>query len=116
MKTKTVFLILFAVALGRLTTSCDSQVKHERQARALYERGVQLRSQRLSEEAAECFLQALPLAENGDDVVLTANIKDNLGAMYNKHQQFQRFCGASAVAPGRHHSNRIVDFLEIGDG
>ena len=107
MKTKTVFLILFAVALGRLTTSCDSQVKHERQARALYERGVQLRSQRLSEEAAECFLQALPLAENGDDIALTANIKDNLGAMYNKHQLFEE-----ALAM---HRSAIADFKEIND-
>lgn len=107
MKTKTVFLIWFAVALGGLMTSCDSQAKRQRQARALYERGVQLRSQRSSEDAAECFLQALPLAENGDDMALTANIKDNLGAMYNKHQLFE-----DALAM---HRSAIADFKEIND-
>lgn len=107
MKTKTVFLIWFAVALGGLMTSCDSQAKRQRQARALYERGVQLRSQRLSEDAAECFLQALSLAENGDDMALTANIKDNLGAMYNKHQLFE-----DALAM---HRSAIADFKEIND-
>ena len=107
MKTKTVFLILFAVALGGLTTSCDSQAKRQRQARALYERGVQLRAERLSEEAAECFLQALPLAENGDDVALTANIKDNLGAMYNKHQLFEEALTMHRAA--------IADFKQIHD-
>ena len=107
MKTKTVFLILFAVALGGLTTSCDSQAKRQRQARALYERGVQLRAERLSEQATECFLQALPLAERGDDIALTANIKDNLGAMYNKHQLFEE-----AIAM---HRSAIADFKEIND-
>ncbi|MBQ3843901.1 MAG: tetratricopeptide repeat protein [Bacteroidales bacterium] len=107
MKTKTVFLIWFAVALGGLMTSCDSQAKRQRQARTFYERGVQLRSQRLSEDAAECFLQALSLAENGDDVALTANIKDNLGAMYNKHQLFEE-----ALAM---HRSAVADFKEIND-
>ncbi len=107
MKTKTVFLILFAVVLGGLTTSCDSQAKRQRQARALYERGVQLRAERLSEEAAECFLQALPLAENGDDIALTANIKDNLGAMYNKHQLFEEALTMHRAA--------IADFKQIHD-
>ena len=107
MKTKTVILILFAVVLGGLTTSCDSQAKRQRQARALYERGVQLRAERLSEEAAECFLQALPLAENGDDIALTANIKNNLGAMYNKHQLFDE-----ALAM---HRSAIADFKKIND-
>ena len=107
MKTKTVFLILFAVALGCLTTSCDSQAKRQRQARALYERGVQLRAERLSEQAVECFLQALPLAESGDDFALTANIKDNLGAMYNKHQLFEEALSM--------HRSAIADFKEIND-
>ena len=107
MKTKTVFLILFAVAFGGLTTSCDSQAKRQRQARALYERGVQLRAERHSEEAAECFLQALPLAESGDDFALTANIKDNLGAMYNKHQLFEEALSM--------HRSAITDFKEIND-
>ena len=71
MKTKTVFLIWFAVALGGLITSCDSQ------------------------------------AENGDDMALTANIKDNLGAMYNKHQLFEE-----ALAM---HRSAIADFKEIND-
>ena len=114
MKTKTVFLILFAVALGGLTTSCDSQAKRQRQARALYERGVQLRAERHSEEATECFLEALSLINDDDKAVQThenaslrANIKDNLGAMYNKHQLFEE-----ALAM---HRSAIADFKEIND-
>lgn len=112
MKTKTVFLILFAVALGGLTTSCDSQAKRQRQARALYERGVQLRAERLSEEATECFLEALALVDDVEthgraSQPLRANIKNNLGAMYNKHQLFEE-----ALAM---HRSAIADFKEIND-
>ncbi|MCR5014434.1 MAG: hypothetical protein K6A28_06645, partial [Bacteroidales bacterium] len=62
------------------------------QAKALYEEGVQLREQRLSEEAAEHFLEGLSLVsslEKTPEVLrLEGQLKDNLGAMYNKHGLF----------------------------
>ena len=114
MKTKTVFLILFAVVLGAFITSCDTSEKRQWQARALYEKGVQLRAERLSEEATECFIQALSLLDDVDmavqtydNVSLIANIKDNIGAMYNKHQLFDE-----ALAM---HRSAVADFKQIND-
>lgn len=112
MKTKTVFLILLAVVLGCLTTSCDTNEKRQRLARTLYERGTQLRAERQSEEATECFLQALSFiddveAQNIVFLQLRANIKDNLGAMYNKHQLFEEALTMHRAA--------IADFKEVND-
>ena len=59
MKTKLKAVILLAVALGAMMTACDSPEKRYERARTLYEEGAELRAQRLSEEAAERFLQAL---------------------------------------------------------
>lgn len=87
MKTKLKFLILLSLVIGFALTSCDSTATRERKARALYDEGVRLREQRLSIEAAECFLQALALADN--DRKLVADIKNNLGAMYYKHGLFE---------------------------
>lgn len=87
MKTKLKFLILLGFVIGFALTSCDSATTRERKARALYEEGVRLREQRLSKEAAECFLQALALVDN--DRELVADINDNLGAMYYKHGLFE---------------------------
>lgn len=47
--------ILFCIAL----VGCSSQAKRLEQAQTLYEEGTRLREQRLSEEAAKCFLQGL---------------------------------------------------------
>ena len=95
MKAKVTYLLSLLLALGIFSTSCESQAKREQRVRALYEQGVQLRSQRLSEEATECFLEALSLMDKVEthdraSLQLSANIKDNLGAMYNKHQMFGR--------------------------
>ena len=87
MKTKLKFLILLSLVIGFALTSCDPTATRERKARALYDEGVRLREQRLSIEAAECFLQALALADN--DKKLVADIKNNLGAMYYKHGLFE---------------------------
>lgn len=86
MKAKLTYLILF-VAVLCIMMSCDSQYKRQQKAQHLYEEGVRLRSERLSEKATKCFLEALSLVD--DDIILRANIKDNLGAMYNKHQMFE---------------------------
>lgn len=91
-------------------TSCESQTRRQQRARVLYEQGVQLRSQRLSEEATECFLEALSLLNDADDysqVELRAQIKDNLGAMYNKHQLFE-----DAL---KMHREAVDDFKQIND-
>ena len=86
MKAKLTYLILFLAVLC-IMMSCDSQYKRQQKAQHLYEEGVRLRSERLSEKATKCFLEALSLVD--DDIILRANIKDNLGAMYNKHQMFE---------------------------
>lgn len=88
MKTKLKFLILLSLVVCVVLTSCDSAAKRERKARALYEEGVRLREQRLSTEAAECFMKALAIVGD-NNIKLVADIKDNLGAMYNKHGMFE---------------------------
>ena len=73
--------------------ACDSQTKRMEQAQSLYEEGTRLREQRLSEEAAECFLQGLNLVRNCEKteevLQLEGNLCDNLGAMYLKHGLFE---------------------------
>ena len=85
-------LILTTLALGVMLSSCDTPAKRLQQARALYEEGTELRQQRLSEEAAERFLQALNLMEGceqtTENIRLEGQLMDNLGAMYNKHGLF----------------------------
>ncbi len=92
MKAKRKYLILLAVALGAMMTACDTPEKRYERARTLYEEGTELREQRLSEEAAKRFLQALDLLGKGETdektVRLEGQLKDNLGAMYNKHGLF----------------------------
>ena len=85
-------LILTILALGVMLSSCDTPAKRLQQARALYEEGTELRQQRLSEEATERFLQALTLMQGCESTTenlrLEGQLKDNLGAMYNKHGLF----------------------------
>lgn len=112
MKAKVTYLLSLLLAFGIISTSCESQARREQQARTLYKQGVQLRSQRLSEEATECFLDALTLLDNVEthdraSLQLRANIKDNLGAMYNKHQMFE-----DAL---KMHREAIDDFKQIHD-
>lgn len=104
MKVKFIYLILLASALFIIMSSCDSEAKRRQHVRDLYEEGVRLRDMRLSEEATQCFLEALALS---DDLKLTAEIKDNLGAMYNKHQMFDE-----ALAM---HREALADFKTISD-
>ena len=86
-------LILIATVLTATLSACDSPEKRYERARILYEEGTELRSQRLSEEAAEKFLQALELLNKGEKdektILLEGQLKDNLGAMYNKHGLFE---------------------------
>ncbi len=101
MKTRfTIIIMLAAVMLA----SCDTLTKRQQRAQSLYEEGVRLREMRLSEEATQCFLEALELADNNE---LAGKIKDNLGAMYNKHQLFDE---ALAI-----HREALADFKVTGD-
>ena len=104
MKVKFIYLILLASALFIIMSSCDSEAKRRKHAQNLYEEGMRLRDMRLSEEATQCFLEALALS---DDMKLTAEIKDNLGAMYNKHQMFDEALTM--------HLEAVADFKTIGD-
>ncbi len=91
MKTKMKYLILVTLVLVGLA-SCDSPEERLQQARTLYREGVELREQRLSEEAAERFLQALSLMRGceptPDNLQLEGDLKESLGTMYNKHGLF----------------------------
>jgi tetratricopeptide (TPR) repeat protein len=93
MNAKLKSLILLVVVLGAMMTACDTPEKRYERARTLYEEGTELREQRLSEEAAEKFLQALNLLGTGEQdektILLEGQLKDNLGAMYNKHGLFE---------------------------
>ena len=88
MKTRLLVSILVCFAL----LACDRQTKRMEQAQSSYEEGTRLREQRLSEEAAECFLHGLELlrgCEKTNKVLeLEGLLCDNLGAMYLKHGLF----------------------------
>ena len=111
MKAKLKSLMLITLALSLAMFSCDTPEKRYERARTLYEEGTELRSQRLSEDAAERFLQALDVLGTGetDDktVLLEGQLKDNLGAMYNKHGLFE-----DALAM---HREAIACFRQVDD-
>ena len=93
MKAKLKSPTLIVTVLTAMLCGCDSPEQRYERARSLYEEGSELRSQRLSEEAAERFLQALDLIGKGENdektLLLEGQLKDNLGAMYNKHGLFE---------------------------
>ena len=86
---KSIILITAVIALA----ACDSPTKRMQQAQALYKKGVQLREQRRSEEAAEKFLQGLAIVQRSkkttETIELEGQLCDNLGAMYLKHGLFE---------------------------
>jgi hypothetical protein len=111
MNAKLKALILTTLLFGVMLTSCDMPEKRLQQARTLYNEGTELRQQRLSEEATERFLQALSLMEGCEQTTenlrLEGQLKDNLGAMYNKHGLFD-----DALAM---HCEAIECFRQIDD-
>ena len=89
MKTRLLPLVLVSLAL----LACNSSSKKLEQARSLYEEGMRLREQRLSEEAADRFLQGLSLLRGcettKETLQLEGRLNDNLGSMYFKHGLFE---------------------------
>ncbi len=111
MKTTLKSLILTTLALGVMLVACESPAKRIERARTLYNEGTELRQQRLSEEAAERFLQALTLMQGceptTENIRLEGQLKDNLGAMYNKHGLFD-----DAL---KMHTEAIACFRQVDD-
>jgi tetratricopeptide (TPR) repeat protein len=89
MKIRLLVSILVCITL----TACVSSTKRVDQAKAVYEEGTRLREQRLSEEAAECFLKGLELLRGCEKtekvLLLEGQLCDNLGSMYLKHGLFE---------------------------
>ena len=85
--------LLISILVGFALLACDRQTRRMEQARSLYEEGTHLREQRLSEEAAECFLQGLNqlrgCEKTEEALLLEGRLCDNLGAMYLKHGLFE---------------------------
>ena len=104
-------LILTTIIIGMMMAACDTPEKRIQQARTLYNEGTELRQQRLSEEAAERFLQALTLMQGceqtTENIRLEGQLKDNLGAMYNKHGLFD-----DAL---KMHNEAIACFRQVDD-
>ena len=111
MKTTLKSLILTTLALGVMLVACESPAKRIERARTLYNEGTELRQRRLSEEAAERFLQALTLMQGceptTENIRLEGQLKDNLGAMYNKHGLFD-----DAL---KMHTEAIACFRQVND-
>jgi tetratricopeptide (TPR) repeat protein len=102
---------IITLALLLAMAACDTPEKRLQQAHSLYEEGTELRQQRLSEEAAERFMQALALMQGceqtTENIRLEGQIKDNLGAMYNKHGLFD-----DAL---KMHNEAIACFRQVDD-
>ena len=94
-----------------LVLSCSSPSSRLQKAEDSYRQGVELRAQRLSEEAAQCFLQGIEYLRHGEKtpqvLLLEGQLYDNLGAMYHKHGLFD-----DALAM---HQQAIIDFKAIHD-
>ena len=91
--------------------SCNTQTKREDEAKTLFMEGVRLREQRLSEEAAECFLKGLEQLRGCEKtekvLLLEGQLCDNLGAMYLKHGLFE-----DAFVQ---HQQALICFRQIAD-
>ena len=89
MRRKNLAWILCCLVLS----ACNGQTKRMEQAQILFNEGVQLREQHLSEEAAGKFAQGLALVQGCEKTAevlqLEGQLCDNLGAMYLKHGLFE---------------------------
>ena len=103
-----VFSILFLVFL---LAACDSQDARLQKAQNCYQQGLELRGRKLSEEAAQSFLEGLEILrrceKTPEALLLEGRLYDNLGAMYHKHSLFD-----DALAM---HQEAIRDFKAVND-
>ena len=103
--------VILPVVLILMSVSCNRQERSIGKVRALYEQGVELRSQQLSEDAATCFMQALTVLQKckatPETTLLEGQLKDNLGAMFAKHGLFDE---AFTM-----HQEAVVCFAQIPD-
>ncbi len=101
-----ILMIMFAA-----TTGCNRYEKTMDKAKLLYEQGVVLRSQQLSERATQCFMQALELTRQCDNTpekqALEGQLNDNLGSMFFKHSIFDEAFAA--------HQEALLCFAAVGD-
>ena len=101
-----ILMILFAAATG-----CNRYEKTMERAKLLYEQGVVLRSQQLSEQATQCFMQALELTRQCEATpekqALEGQLYDNLGSMFFKHNIFDEAFAA--------HKKALLCFAAVGD-
>jgi tetratricopeptide (TPR) repeat protein len=92
MKIRHKIFTLFLVVAG--LTACQRDTRSLQEAETLFQQGVEQRADKQSEAAAESFSQALLAIEHCDmdkpEVQrLKANIEDNLGFCYWKHELFE---------------------------
>ena len=90
---KTRNLILSFLVMAGLT-ACHHEARWLKEAETLFEQGVEQRATKQSEAAAESFSQALLAIEHCDldkpeTKLLKAQIEDNLGFTYWKHELFE---------------------------
>ena len=102
--------LLLTLAVSLAMYSCDTPEKRYERARTLYEEGTELRSQRLSEEATERFLQALALMQGCEPTtenlltsvfsVYFCNVRRGTGAHY-PYTHYRHGGGTSAISQAR---------------
>ncbi len=90
---KTRYIICAFLVLAGLA-ACQHKARWLKEAKTLFEQGVEQRAAKQSEEAAESFSQALLAIEHCDldqpeTKRLKAQIEDNLGFTYWKHELFE---------------------------
>ena len=87
-----IIFIAFLVLTG--LTACQHEARHLKEAETFYQQGVEQRADKQSEAAAESFSEALLAIERCDldkpeTKRLKAQIEDNLGFTYWKHELFE---------------------------
>ena len=97
--------------LAFLLAACSSQESRLQKAEFCFQQGLDLRGRKLSEEAAQSFLDGLELLRRCEKTPLVLSLEgqlyDNLGAMYHKHGLFE-----DALAM---HGRAISDFKAVSD-
>ena len=113
MRTMNKTIPFFLLAALAVLSSCNGFEKRYEKANTLYNEGCEARQAKNTEEAAECFTQALLVVQQckpqSDErvVMLKSELEDNLGAMYWKHGLFE-----AALAE---HQKAVEGFRTLAD-